>query len=43
LVAARNDIEALAKVITLKDVGGYLNKGEHLAIMKMAVVAIVVA
>ena len=41
VVAARNDVVAFAKVITIKAVGGYSNKGEHLAIMKMEAVTIV--
>ena len=41
VVAARNDAVAFAKVITIKAVGGYSNKGEHLAIMKMEAVTIV--
>jgi len=43
LVAARNDVVALTEVITIKAVGEYSNKGEHLAIMKMTFVVIVVA
>ena len=34
VVAARNDVIAPAKVIKIKAVGEYSNKGEHLAIMK---------
>ncbi|GAU32350.1 hypothetical protein TSUD_43920 [Trifolium subterraneum] len=34
LATARNDVVAPAEVITIKAVGGYSNKGEHLAIMK---------
>ena len=41
VVAARNDVVAFAKVITIKALGGYSNKGEHLAIMKMEAVTIV--
>jgi len=33
VVAARNDVVAHAEVITIKVVGGYSNKGEHLAII----------
>ncbi|GJV58647.1 hypothetical protein Tco_1464747 [Tanacetum coccineum] len=40
VVAARNDVIAPAKVITIKAVGGYSNKGEHLAIMKTPAVTI---
>jgi hypothetical protein len=43
VVAARNDVVAPAEVITIKAVGGYSNKGEHLAIMKTPAVTIVAA
>ena len=43
VVAARNDVVAPTEVITIKVVGGYSNKGEHLAIMKTPVVTIVAA
>ncbi|KAK8936545.1 hypothetical protein KSP39_PZI012596 [Platanthera zijinensis] len=43
VVVARNDVIAPAEVITIKAVGGYSNKGEHLVIMKMPAVTIVAA
>ncbi len=43
VVAAENDVIAPTKVITIKALGGYSNKGEHLAIIKMPAVTIVAA
>lgn len=43
VVTARNDVVAPAEVITIKAIGGYSNKGEHFAIMKMPAVTIVAA
>jgi len=43
VVAAKNDVIAPTKVITIKALGGYSNKGEHLAIIKTLVVTIVIA
>ena len=41
VVTAKNDVVALTKVITIKAVSGYSNKGEHLAIMKALAITIV--
>jgi len=38
VVAAKNEVITPMKVITIKALGGYSNKGEHLAIIKMFVV-----
>ncbi len=43
VVATKNDIIAPMKVIIIKALGGYSNKGEHLAIIKTLVVTIVIA
>jgi len=43
VVAAENDVIAPAKAITIKAVGGYSNRGEHLAIMGTPAVTIVAA
>jgi hypothetical protein len=43
VVAAKNDVIAPTKVITIKAVGEYSNKGEHLAIIKTPAVTIVAA
>jgi hypothetical protein len=43
VVATKNDVIAPMKVITIKALGGYSNKGEHLAIIITHVVTIVVA
>lgn len=42
VVVVRNDVIVFVKVIIIKVVGGYLNKGEYFVIMKMLVVIIVV-
>jgi hypothetical protein len=43
VVAAKNDVIVPTKVITSKALGGYSNKGEHLAIIKTPVVTIITA
>jgi hypothetical protein len=43
VVAVKNDVIAPTKVITIKALGGYSNKGKHLAIIKTPTVTIVVA
>jgi hypothetical protein len=42
VVATKNDVIAPTKVIIIKALGGYSNKGEHLAIIKTFVVTIVI-
>jgi hypothetical protein len=43
VVAAKNDVIAPMKVITIKTLGGYSNKGEHLGIIKTHAITIVAA
>jgi hypothetical protein len=43
VVAAKNDVIAPTKVITIKALGGYSNKGEQIVIIKTHVVTIVAA
>lgn len=43
VIAAKNDVITPVKVITIKVVGEYSNKREHLTIMKTPVVSIVTA
>jgi hypothetical protein len=43
VVVTKNDVIAPTKVITIKALGGYSNKGKHLAIIKAHVVTIIAA
>jgi len=43
VVAAKNDVVAPTRVITIKALGEYSNKGEHLAIMNTPAVTVIAA